>query len=145
MLGVVPAGGRSSRSEGAPASTADDGQPPLRHRHSWVACGGFGRRVDAARLTVAVVAATCRAVFGGVRLGRTGTRYVSVVTPPLAFAGTILVSVILSGGFKISQIGIDFIAALASVAPYLIISALYGWFMYFNEKAKSRPSRKTTI
>ncbi len=87
----------------------------------------------------------CLAVFGGVRLGRTGTRYVSVVTPPLAFAGTILVSVILSGGFKISQIGIDFIAALASVAPYLIVSALYGWFMYFNEKAKSRPSRKTTI
>ena len=87
----------------------------------------------------------CLAVFGGVRLGRTGTRFVSVVTPPLAFAGTILVSVILSGGFKISQIGIDFIAALASVAPYLIISALYGWFMYFNEKAKSRPSRKTTI
>ena len=87
----------------------------------------------------------CLDVFGGVRLGRTGTRYVSVVTPPLAFAGTILVSVILSGGFKISQIGIDFIAALASVAPYLIISALYGWFMYFNEKAKSRPSRKTTI
>jgi hypothetical protein len=85
----------------------------------------------------------CLAVFGGVRLGRTGTRYVSVVTPPLAFAGTILVSVILSGGFRISQIGIDFIAALASVAPYLIISALYGWFMYFNEKAKSRPSRKS--
>jgi hypothetical protein len=85
----------------------------------------------------------CVAVFGGVRLGRTGTRYVSVVTPPLAFAGTILVSVILSSGIKISQIGIDFVAALASVAPYLIISALYGWFMYFNERAKTRPSRKS--
>ena len=85
----------------------------------------------------------CVAVFGGVRLGRSGTRYVSVVTPPLAFAGTILVSVILSSGIKISQIGIDFVAALASVAPYLIISALYGWFMYFNEKAKTRPSRKS--
>ena len=87
----------------------------------------------------------CVSGFAGIRFGRKGTRYVSVVTPPLAFAGTILVSVILSGGFKISQIGIDFIAALASVAPYLIISALYGWFMYFNEKAKSRLSRKTTI
>ena len=86
----------------------------------------------------------CVAVFGGVRLGRTGTRYVSVVTPPLAFAGIILVSVIFSGGIKISQIGIDFVAALASVAPYLIISALYGWFMYFNERAKLRPSRKST-
>jgi hypothetical protein len=87
----------------------------------------------------------CIAVFGGVRLGRIGTRYVSVVTPPLAFAGTILVSVIAADGIKISRVGIDFIAALASVAPYLIISALYGWFMYFNEKAKSRPSRKSAI
>jgi len=87
----------------------------------------------------------CVAVFGGVRLGRAGTRYVSVVTPPLAFAGTILLSVIAADGIKITRVGIDFIAALASVAPYLIISALYGWFMYFNEKAKSRPSRKSTI
>jgi hypothetical protein len=87
----------------------------------------------------------CIAVFGGVRLGRSGTRYVSVVTPPLAFAATILVSVIAADGIKVSRVGIDFIAALASVAPYLIISALYGWFMYFNEKAKSRPSRKSAI
>jgi len=85
----------------------------------------------------------CLAVFGGVRFGRTGTRYVSVVTPPLAFAATVLVNVIINDGIKITRVGIDFIAALASVAPYLIISALYGWFMYFNEKAKSRPSRKT--
>ena len=87
----------------------------------------------------------CIAVFGGIRFGRSGTRYVSVVTPPLAFAGTILVSVMAADGIKISRVGIDFIAALASVAPYLIISALYGWFMYFNEKAKSRPSRKSAI
>jgi hypothetical protein len=85
----------------------------------------------------------CLAVFGGVRFGRAGTRYVSVVTPPLAFAATVLVNVIINDGIKITRVGIDFIAALASVAPYLIISALYGWFMYFNEKAKSRPSRKT--
>jgi hypothetical protein len=86
----------------------------------------------------------CIAVFGGVRFGRTGTRYVSVVTPPLAFAVTVLISVILANGIQISRLGIDFIAALASVAPYLIISALYGWFMYFNERAKTRPSRKST-
>jgi len=86
----------------------------------------------------------CVAVFGGIRFGRTGTRYVSVVTPPLAFAATVLISVILADGIKISRVGIDFIAALASVAPYLIFSALFGWFMYFNERAKSRPSRKTS-
>ena len=85
----------------------------------------------------------CISVFAGIRLGRQGTRYVSVVTPPLAFAATVLVNVIINDGIKITRVGIDFIAALASVAPYLIISALYGWFMYFNEKAKSRPSRKT--
>ncbi|CAB4819970.1 unannotated protein [freshwater metagenome] len=86
----------------------------------------------------------CLALFGGVRFGRKGTRYVSVVTPPLAFAATVLVNVIITDGIKISRAGIDFIAALASMAPYLIISALFGWFMYFNEKAKSRPSRKST-
>ena len=85
----------------------------------------------------------CLAVFGGVRFGRPGTRDVSVVTPPLAFAATVLVSVIFTHGIKISRVGIDFIAALASVSPFLIISALVGWFMYFNEKAKSRPSRKS--
>jgi hypothetical protein len=84
----------------------------------------------------------CISVFAGIRFGRQGTRYVSVVTPPLAFAATVFINAVISHGISISRVGIDFIAALASVAPYLIISALYGWFMYFNEKAKSRPSRK---
>ena len=84
----------------------------------------------------------CVSVYAGIRFGRKGTRYVSVVTPPLAFAATALVYALLSHGISISRVGIDFIAALASVAPYLIISALYGWFMFLNEKAKSRPSRK---
>ena len=85
----------------------------------------------------------CISVFAGIRFGRPGTRYVSVVTPPLAFAATLLINALISHGISISRVGIDFIAALASVAPYLIISALYGWFMYFNEKAKTRPSRKS--
>jgi hypothetical protein len=85
----------------------------------------------------------CLSVFAGIRFGRQGTRYVSVVTPPLAFAATLLINAIIAHGISISRVGIDFVAGLASVAPYLIISALYGWFMYFNEKAKSRPSRKS--
>ena len=83
------------------------------------------------------------ALFGGVRLGRKGTRYVSVVTPPLAFAATVFIYAIASHGISISRVGIDFVAALASVAPFLILSALYGWFMFLNEKAKSRPFRKS--
>ena len=82
-------------------------------------------------------------VFAGIRFGRKGTRYVSVVTPPLAFAATVLINAIISHGISLSRVGIDFVAALASVAPYLIVGALYGWFMFFDEKAKTRPSRKS--
>jgi hypothetical protein len=80
--------------------------------------------------------------YGGIAYGRTGTRYVAVVTPPLAYAATTLIYTILSVGLRPSRVGVDFIASLASVAPFLLISALYGWFMFFNEKAKSRPSQR---
>jgi hypothetical protein len=86
--------------------------------------------------------AICAAFYGGVRFGRPGTTYVSVVTPPIAFAISLITLTLLFDGFKPSRVGIDVIAGLASEAPFLIISALYGWFIYFNEKAKSRPSRK---
>jgi hypothetical protein len=80
----------------------------------------------------------CVVLYGGIRFGRKGTTYVSVVTPPLAFAATVLIYLILSFGFKPSRLGIDFVASLASIAPYLLISALYGWFVFLNEKAKAR-------
>jgi len=88
--------------------------------------------------------AICAATFGSLRFGRPGTTYVSAVTPPLAFAGTALLFTIVLDGFRPSRVGIDFIAALASEAPFLIISALYGWFVYLNEKAKAKPSKKRT-
>jgi hypothetical protein len=80
--------------------------------------------------------------YGGVNYGRTGTRYVAAVTPPLAYAATVLFLTILSDGLALSRVGIDFIGSLASVAPYLLISALYAWFMFLNEKAKNRPSKR---
>lgn len=80
--------------------------------------------------------------FGAIAYGRPGTRYVSAVTPPLAYAATILLATLLDVGLRPSRLGIDFIASLASVAPYLLVSALYGWFMFFNEKAKNRPSKR---
>jgi len=30
------------------------------------------------------------------------------------------------------------LASLASVGPWLLAAALYGWFMFLNEKAKAR-------
>jgi hypothetical protein len=79
--------------------------------------------------------------YGGVAYGRPGTRYVSAVTPPLAYAATTLTYTIFNVGLSVSRLGVDFIASLASVAPYLLISSIYGWFQFLNEKAKSRPSK----
>ena len=79
----------------------------------------------------------CLVTYGGIAYGRTGTRYVTVVTPPLAYAATALVATVISDGLHPARIGVDFVSALASVAPFLLISALYGWFMYFNEDRKS--------
>ena len=84
----------------------------------------------------------CLVTYGGIAYGRKGTRYVSAVTPPLAYAATTLIFTILSDGFRPSRVGIDFIASLASVAPFLLLSALYGWYMFLNEKAKNRPPKR---
>ncbi len=81
------------------------------------------------------------AFFGGIRFGRPGTTYVAVVTPPLAFAAIAGFWILILDGFRPSRVGIDFIAALASEAPFLIIGALYGWFVFFNARAKKRPSK----
>lgn len=86
--------------------------------------------------------AICAALYGSLRFGRPGTTYVSVVTPPLAFAGTALALTMVLDGFRPSRIGIDFIAALASEAPFLIIATAYGWFVFFNQKAKRKPTKK---
>ncbi|CAB4335952.1 MAG: hypothetical protein F2851_02870 [Actinobacteria bacterium] len=80
--------------------------------------------------------------YGGVTYGRSGTRYVAAVTPPIAFASTALFMTILSDGLRPTRVGVDFVASLASVAPFLLVSALYAWFMFLNEKAKSRPSKR---
>lgn len=83
-------------------------------------------------LVVAVV------TFGGIRFGRPGTRYVSVVTPPLVLAGLISLYFLATDGFSITELSLNILASLSAVAPWLLISAVYGWFMFLNEKAKSR-------
>lgn len=80
--------------------------------------------------------------YGGVAYGRAGTRYVTAVTPPLAYAATVLFYTLMTDGIRVSKVGVDFIASLASVAPFLIISSVYGWYQYLNEKAKARPSKR---
>jgi hypothetical protein len=76
--------------------------------------------------------------FGGIRFGRPGTRYVSAVTPPLVLGTVVTIYFLLTDGLAISRLGIDILASLASVGPWLLAAAIYGWFMFLNEKAKAR-------
>ena len=79
--------------------------------------------------------------YGGIRFGRPSTTYVAVVTPPLAFAAAAIFWTLIFDGFRPSRVGIDVIAALASEAPFLIIGAIYGWFVFLNAKAKKKPPK----
>jgi len=92
-------------------------------------------RIGTGILTGIVIAVV---TFGGIRFGRPGTRYVSVVTPPLVLAALITIYFLATDGLSISRLGIDILASLAAVGPWLLASALYGWFMFLNEKAKQR-------
>lgn len=70
---------------------------------------------------------------GGLKLGRSGTSFVAVVTPPLAFfISTILLIATLGGsGFSISHLGLDLVSMLGAAAPFLVIGALASWAYYF--------------
>ena len=76
------------------------------------------------------------AYYGGLTLGRKGTTYVAVVAPPIALLlATIQIHPIFSGfSLSASKLGIDFLATLASVAPFLLTGTLYGWWYYFKER-----------
>ena len=76
----------------------------------------------------------CIAVFGTIRFGRSGTEYVSAATAPLAFALVTFIATALVDGFHVSRVGVDFVASLASAAPYLLVAVAYGWFSYFRSK-----------
>ncbi|CAB4887006.1 unannotated protein [freshwater metagenome] len=81
--------------------------------------------------------------YGGVAYGRKGTRFVTAVTPPLAYAAITFIYTLATDGISISRVGVDFISSLASVAPFLLIAAAYGWYQFLNEKAKTRPSKNS--
>ena len=80
--------------------------------------------------------------FGGVQYGRNGTSYVAAVNPPLAFASLAIVELVIRNGLSITRLGIDFLAALASQAPFLLISAAYAWYFYFDRRAKAQKRQR---
>jgi len=76
--------------------------------------------------------------YGALIYGRPGTTYVAVVNPPLAFAAAAIILLPTVGGFSLSltRFGIDLVSGLASVAPFLLSGAIFGWWYYFKEQKK---------
>ena len=59
----------------------------------------------------------CVSVFAGIRFGRKGTRYVSVVTPPLAFAATVFIYAIASHGIQLAELESTLLQDLQALLP----------------------------
>ena len=77
-------------------------------------------------------------VAGGLILGRAGTAFSAVVTPPLAFlfSTLILIATVGGGGLSISHLGLDLVTVLSAAAPFLVIGAGASWVYYFIKKGK---------
>ena len=74
--------------------------------------------------------------YGALIYGRPGTTYVAVVNPPIAFGAAAILLLPTVGGFSLSitRLGVDLVSGLASVAPFLLSGALFGWWYYFKER-----------
>jgi hypothetical protein len=81
------------------------------------------------------------AYYGALIYGRTGTTYVAVVNPPIAFALATLLLLPTVGGLSLSitRLGVDLVTGLASVAPFLISASAFGWWYYFKEQKRLLP------
>lgn len=78
------------------------------------------------------------AYYAALIYGRSGTSYVAVVNPPIAFgiAAILLLPTVGGASLSISRLGVDLVSGLASIAPFLISGALFGWWHYFKERKK---------
>lgn len=75
-----------------------------------------------------------------VRLGRTGTIFTAVVTPPLALTGTLLFATIVSKGFALTSLLVALVSNLARLAPWLLLTALVSWGYFFIAQRRSATS-----
>lgn len=79
------------------------------------------------------------AFAGGIYLGRRGTIFTSVVTPPIAFAIMIVTLLPTVGGstLRISRFALDLVSGLAGIAPFLVTGALVGWVIFFAREKRN--------
>lgn len=76
--------------------------------------------------------------FAAIKLGRVGTLFTAVVTPPLALTGTLLFATILSKGLGLTSLLVAIVSNLARLAPWLLLTAIVSWgYFFFTERRKT--------
>ena len=76
--------------------------------------------------------------FAAIKLGRAGTLFTAVVTPPLALTGTLLFATILSKGLGLTSLLVAIVSNLARLAPWLLLTAIVSWgYFFFTERRKT--------
>ena len=74
----------------------------------------------------------------GNRFGRPGVAYVAAVTPPIGFGVTVLFWAIMTNTFHITKVAVEVIGGLASIAPWLLLGAIYGWYTFLHQRAQKK-------
>ena len=69
--------------------------------------------------------------FVAIKLGRKGTLFTAVVTPPLALSTTVLLATLFSKGFGLTGLLVGILSNLARLAPWLLLTALVSWSYFF--------------
>lgn len=83
--------------------------------------------------------------FAAIKLGRSGTLFTAVVTPPLALTGTLLFATLLSKGFGITSLLVAILSNLARLAPWLLLTAIVSWSYFFiAERRRATSSPQTS-
>ena len=81
--------------------------------------------------------------FAAIKLGRKGTLFTAVVTPPLALSTTVLLATLLSKGFGLTGLLVGILSNLARLAPWLLLTALVSWSYFFiNERRQAISGRQ---
>jgi len=76
--------------------------------------------------------------FAAIKLGRGGTLFTAVVTPPLALTGTLLVATLFSKGLAPTALIVAIVSNLARLAPWLLLTTIISWaYFFFSERRRT--------
>ena len=74
------------------------------------------------------------ALLGALYLGRTGTEWLSIVTPPISFTVISLFLIIIRDGIRISKFSVGILSVYSATSLYLVGATIIGWAWYFLKK-----------